>query len=278
MTVSIEHERGLFLKPITGFPSIFTFGKRLLKTQDLDPAYTALFGAKLPWDQLYRFLLSYWSYYHVGVAAYLSERQGDHYWAAMAVAAANEAACPHAERWPRGGERRHFRGEKCVRAVIRLAELYPRPEDAVERLLELNSAGAVMDAVKAWPMFSNWAAFKAADMLERCAGFAHQIAADVVLLYDAPRAGLELVASEEGITAEACWSQLLEHFAAFPAPPANDRPCGPAEVESILCKHKSMRSGHYRVGRDISEHRNALHGWGATAERLAKAYPAFTRF
>ena len=50
---------------------IITFGGALLRTNDLDPAYVALWGAELPLPQLKRLLLAYCLFYHLGLAAYL---------------------------------------------------------------------------------------------------------------------------------------------------------------------------------------------------------------
>lgn len=45
--------------------------------------------------------------------------------------------------------------------------------------------------------------------------------------------------------------------------------CGVQEAETVLCKYKSYRNGHYFVGKDTKEIRYALKGWGATANHLA---------
>jgi hypothetical protein len=88
-----------------------------------------------------------------------------------------------------------------------------------------------------------------------------------------PRASLEMLAAELGQSPRAIYENLLNHFSAYQAPPRNDRPCGDAEVESVLCKFKSMRNGHYFVGRDIKEVRHALQGWGTTATKLLRHLP-----
>jgi len=256
------------------------FGRRLIETRDLDPAYVGLVGAKLPRAQLARWLLSYWCFYDVGAASWMAEQKDVHFWTCMAKAAANlPERSPRllglpADRWPRGGERRHFRGAKSVAAVEWLSKKYPRPQDAVERLATAKTAEQVMAIVQGWPMMGKWAAFKAADMVERVLGAPIRFPEDVCLLYDEPLAGLKMAARRAGIESlQSYHDRLLDYFQRFPAPPTGDRPCGPPELETVCCKTKSYWGGHYNLGRDIREQRAALVGWGDTAQRILGAYP-----
>lgn len=83
------------------------FGTKLIDTLDLDPVYVALEGITDP-AQKARACVAYWFYYHLGVAAKLSEAPGPDFW--KAVEGVLETA-------PRGTERRHFRGLKASVAV-----------------------------------------------------------------------------------------------------------------------------------------------------------------
>jgi hypothetical protein len=253
--------------------SIFKFGNALIRSRDLDPVYCALYGAQLLEPVLSRLLLAYLSFYHLGLAAWLSEHEGDSYWAVMLVAAKNETPSPLGGRWPRSSERRHFRGVKCVNAVNWLRRNYPAPEGAIRSLLNCKTEKHVIDRVSRWPMFGPWAGFKAADLLERCVGHPLQFDPNIGLLYAEPRAGLDMLAAELNQPPRVIYNNLLSYFSAHKAPPRDDRPCGAAEVESVLCKFKSMRGGHYFVGKDIKEVRHALQGWGTTAEKLLRHMP-----
>jgi hypothetical protein len=82
-----------------------------------------------------------------------------------------------------------------------------------------------------------------------------------------------MLAAELNQPPRVIYNNLLSYFSAHKAPPRDDRPCGAAEVESVLCKFKSMRGGHYFVGKDIKEVRHALQGWGTTAEKLLRHMP-----
>lgn len=263
------------------------FGAVLIETRDLDPVYVAIVGAGLDRDQLCRLLLAYWCFYHLGVAANLSEYQEGCYWDMMLEAAQNvrsprehTRAPEGCARWPRGAERRHFRGQKCVDAVRELS--VGRPEDWVgqffNKLVWVDRK--VMAEVESWPQFGPWIAFKVADMLERVAGIDVRFDPDIGLMYDEPAKGLELLrwrlygdAHNNDARRRIMYHQLVRHFSPAPAPPGGDRGCGPQEVETILCKWKAHMGGHYEVGKDIRELRHGLVGWGETAERLLVACP-----
>lgn len=279
---------------------IRAFGDALIQTQDLDPVYSAIWAARLDHRQLERLLLAYWCFYHLGFAAWVSEYEGDGFWQWMKIAAANEegrgprdlqGCVLSAERWPRGTERRHFRGTKCERAVYWFAtrqggsdnETFNQspPEHWVRHLCngpQPLTEKAVMEKVQKWPLCGPWIAFKAADMLERVYGAPIVFDRNIGLMYSEPAAGLKLLCQEPALmaadrTPETVYNRLLTYFSPRPAPPGHDRGCGPQEVETILCKWKSMLGGHYHVGKDIREVRHGLAGWGETAERMLRTCP-----
>lgn len=278
-----------------GKMSVTAFGDALLETRDLDPAYVGLVASDLPEPQLCRWLLAYWCFYHCGAASWLSEQEGDDYWNWMGVAARNEnrtipeevhGRCGRIVRWPRAAERRHFRGQKCVDAVEWLRHNCPgdpvngwSPENWV-RLLSTSplTDKSLMSVVQDWPMFGPWIAFKVADMMERCYGAKVSFAPDLCLMYDEPRRALAILEEhhmlQDSRASKADWyNALSRYFSARRAPPALDRPCGPQEVETILCKWKSHVNGHYHIGKDIHDHREALLYWGPTAMKMRHAMP-----
>jgi hypothetical protein len=265
------------LRSFTNTPlmEVQQFGTALVRTRDLDPLYVGLTGADLPPKQLARWILAYLCFYHAGMASWTSERSGGDYWAVMRTAAQNETSPREwqlpADRWPRAAERRHFRGSKCVSAIDTLSKR--RPESYVDKLLGCHSDHELMETVQGWPMFGKWVSFKALDLLERCAWGRVQVSADLVLMYDQPYHSLQQIAKDAGLEFQDCYQRLLRYFGKYRAPPTFDRDCGPAEVETVVCKFGSRRTGHYYVGKDIHEQRAALRGWGNTAERLYQAYP-----
>ena len=263
--------------------NIRDFGDALIRTGDLDPVYYVR-KANLPEPQLCRWLLAYWCFYHAGSASFLSDFEGDDYWGMMKEAAKNNVGPkyfkhishgPDLDRWPRAAERRHFRGDKCVKAIEWLARDRGSPEEYVCHLASRRTDVAVMNYVQTWPLFGPWIAFKAADMMERVYGATVQFSGDIGLVYKEPRAGLEMFYKywDRGESLRTCYAGLLGYFAQHQAPPTFDRPCGPQEVETILCKWKSHVNGGYEIGKDIREVRHALAHWGETAARVSAQIP-----
>jgi hypothetical protein len=264
---------------------VMAFGARLIQTEDLDPVYVALHKAQLPRDQLYRLLLAYFCFYHLGVAAFISEQRGEAFWDVMEIAARNRLCDPSEidpdlpeGNWPRGAERRHFRGDKCVKAVqdIRTfckgkssasgAEYFVGMLVAIGQMITLDG---FMKSVQVFPLMGPWIAFKVADMLERICGVPIKFPNDLTLMYKEPRAALDML----NIPPDESNEKLLRFFGKNSAPPRYERFCGIAEVETVLCKWKSSIGGHYYVGKDIYEIRKGLVGWGRTADKLFAVMP-----
>lgn len=277
--------------------SIEVFGKHLLDSLDLDPIYCALWGMKIKGafaaGQLERWLIAYWCFYHAGVACYLSELSGGAFWQAMHAAAENEkpTPAPVQGRWPRGHERRHFRGGQAVRAVTDLAGTYgPMPESMVFRLLAAGPRYADISArVREHRGFGPWIAFKVGDMLERVLCHPVEFAQGEVMYDNPTEAAVMLWAHRhpERASQEATWPSreekvlsslfyLNERFGSQVAPPRFDRTLGLQEYETILCKWKSHLSGHYPLNNDILEVRAGVQEWAlicSTARRFAQFLP-----
>lgn len=266
---------------------VIAFGEQLIETEDLDPVYCALVRAGLPQKQLYRLLLAYFCYYHLGTSAYISEYEGDEFWDVMGQAAENQMPPSGTDSqlvfnsWPRGSERRHFRGSKCVDAVLALRKFSegktesgvgPAPEHIIGlwyEIAQLVTFQGFMRTVQILPMFGDWIAFKAADTMERVLGAEIEFPNDILTFYKEPRAALDLL----DIPAEEANAKLLKHFAKFKAPPRYERPCNIQEAETVACKFKSYTNGHYWIGKDVHEIRKGLLGWGETATKLLSVMP-----
>jgi hypothetical protein len=271
----------LFLQPNLSpqHLTVGNFAAQLIDTKDLDPVYVGLTNLQLPFPQLSRWLFAYWCFYDVGVASYLSEFQDRDYWKGMLVAAGNVAPPPNGGRWPRGAERRHFRGQKCVDAINHFSR---RPVMAWFCDLEASvTAAQVIDIARGWPQFGPWIGFKIADMLEVVWG--HTVIFDEkTTLYAQPAACLDLLLADmEGALPppSKAWvfDQLIKSVSIFREPASGHRACSMQEAETVLCKYKSYRNGRYWVGKDIKETRHNLHGWGQTAERMLSVMPEEVR-
>lgn len=239
----------------------------MLATRDLDPVYCLLADSDLGPAGLRRWCLAYWCFYSAATASRVLDAPD--YWAAMREA--------DRARWPRGPERRHFRGAASARAIGWLAARFPTPEAAVDSLAA-PTARAVSARVRAWPQFGPWVAFKVADMLERVLAVPVDFSACDLALYAEPRAGAALVARLAGLPDDVptVLAYLADRLGHPPAPPRGDRPVGPQELETVLCKFKAHHAGRYPVGKDSRDLARALDSALAlspTARRLRPLVP-----
>jgi len=262
---------------VTGL-SIQEFGSSLLSSGDLDPVYIALHRQKWPLAQKQRWLIAYWCYYNCGVASWLSEREGDNFWTAGMMAAVNKQPAPTGDRWPRGRERRHYRGAAAVGAWAELESCYrEQPERMVELIIEqAPDFKAVTGKVMEHQLFGPWIAFKVADMLDRVLEVPVDFTEAAVFMFKDPvKAAVMYWNQKTGCPIDLDWevgqvkrviipdvvAELTTYFAHTLAPPRGERMVNIQEIETILCKWKSHMHGHYPPGLDTREIREALHPW-----------------
>jgi hypothetical protein len=275
--------------------TIEAFGNQLLESGDLDPVYIMLHKAEMEPERMYRWLIAYWCLYHVGAACYISEAEGREFWQLLRTAAENEQASPLGDRWPRGSERRHWRGLAARKAVRDLMGKYLTvPGDMVRQIAELPDLDTtipyktVASRVKQHASFGDWMSFKIADMIDRLGIADVSFDNAAVFMFDDPRkAALKMFRLRGGIPEEATIKDeakainmvvdyLIEHFENYMAPPLYDRPVGLQEVETILCKWKSHMNGHYPLNNDLIEIREGAEPWAKvskTADELLSYLP-----
>lgn len=264
--------------------SLERFGELLVTSGDLDPVYLTLAGARLGRDHLRRWMLAYWACYHAGASSWISERDGHAYWVAMRDMAQNEKPAPPGGRWPRGRERRHYRGAAAVASVNWLAASYPQPEIGVRAVEGARTYAEVLAVTTRWPLFGRWIGFKIADMLERILDVPIAFT-DADTFYDSPVRAAHLWTHSQRLTGgvsplTAAIAHLECHLGHYAAPPTYNRALGPQEWETILCKYGAHITGHYPLGIDTSELRHALGEWDAvspTARALFDACPTQAR-
>lgn len=252
--------------------SVEDFGAAMLRTGDLDPIYVMLNAAQLDPETRARWCLAYWCFYHAGFASYAADQQynGD-FWVTMVQAARNEDECEFTKdkRWPRGTERRHYRGKASINSMYWLRDHY---NDATDALNFVSGAATGMAAptfwtvrerVMTWPAFGPWIAFKVADMLDAVMGVPVDFTGTEKAFFDDPKEGARIVAERWGqpmATLENVVFALRQHFASTPVPHAG-RNVRTQEVETILCKYKSHTRGSYPVGKDTDEILHGLVPW-----------------
>jgi hypothetical protein len=247
------------------------FGAQLLDTGDLDPVYIALHEANLNSSLRKRILLAYTCLYHLGCAAAIGSAPD--FWKALMTAAKSR-------EWPRGTERRHWRGENSISCVEYLQTNFKHPESVVDYWADGTlSFGAVSDRVQSIPQYGPWIAFKVADLLERVMEVPVNFDDCELGIYSEPRKGAGLILHgdpnrkkvNEGDLRYVCnLIRLDPRLKSFKAPPSFNRKINIQEVETILCKYKSHFNGHYPPGKDTLEIIHALSSrpWGRTAQKL----------
>lgn len=258
------------------------FGTLLVQTQDLDPIYTAINGVKLKDATLHRMLVAYWCLYHLGVSAFIAEksRSDSEFWENLMVAAVNKGL-----KWPRGSERRHWRGEQATKSARELAQRYQSTLELIDHWSAEPTFHGVTQCVQSNRGFGPWIAFKVADMLERVLHVPVDFSTCELGFYSEPLKGAFLLkdgflldtqpSGEHGasVVREVVKQLLASSFGQLKAPPDRKRKVNIQEIETLTCKYKSFYNGHYFVGKDITEVRHGLVGWGDLAQELLKHAP-----
>lgn len=263
--------------------------------------YVAIEQAQLDQRTLARLCLAYWCFYHLGVAARLAEiKSPKKYWGSMLSAAINAGENADGSKpWPRGAERRHYRGAQAVRSMGELVQRYGAKEaqHAVVHFIQPNvktppTYKSVARAVRDHLGFGEWIAFKVADMSERVLGYSTDFSDCNLGIYKDPRQGAAVAYLEaQGgytYTAESPWdypitdaqlAETVEHYVNLWRKKRVKAPGGPPrlvnvqEIETIFCKYKSHLKGQYPTGKDTREVHHGLNGWGDLAQQLQKGLP-----
>lgn len=276
MFLPLRAERNMALNQ-HHFNRAVKFGAELITTRDLDPVYVALI--ELPEQQRARTLLAYTALYHLGAAAYLGEHVKARFWDGLEAAADNAGL-----KWPRGSERRHWRGEAARRSARWLRDNFESPEQCVYRWYNAGNGTfrAVAAEVKRAPGYGDWIAFKVADLLERVMQLKVNFADCALGVYREPRAGAALLKNgdaeskvADGELEEVIAALLRSPFGRMKAPPWDDRLVNIQEAETLCCKYKSHCNGRYPIKKDLREVTHALSGWGISAERMQRRLAAY---
>lgn len=261
---------------------VVSFGRLLLETGDLDPIYIALNRTGWSLQKKARWLMVYCAYYHAGVACYIADTEdGELFWEWMMTAARNEDAepTPFGARWPRGHERRHFRGQQAVKGVQDWQHRYPEhPELMFINLAQPNLRDVKkFESVRARALehrsVGEWLSFKMVDLVDACMGV-HVDQSNVMnFMYDTPRnsllrewrerigMGQSVRPRDETATIVAMNEWLLHEMRGLDCPHKPGRPVDNFCLETIWCKHQSHLNGHYPLLNDIEEIRAGLQPW-----------------
>lgn len=252
----------------------YEFASHLLTSFDLDPIYVILTEASIPDSMLKRWLLAYWCYYSSGPASYIAECP-DFYDAMRDGFAGNQ-------QYPRGHERRHFRGQAGFEA-IQFLETYGPPEKVVDYIYEggpLDFQSVANRAMK-FKLFGPWIAWKIADMGERVMCYPIDFSNANLNMYKDPVQGCALYLygdySHPITPKEVDWviNDMLSKLKDFREPPFLDRPLNVQSQETVACKFKAHTRGAYPKNFDLMEIRHTLSDlkWGDLSKELLKYLP-----
>jgi hypothetical protein len=266
---------------------LVAFGRYLFSSGDLDPVYVALRGANMERSQLHRWLIGYWYFYDCGFASYASERVGQDFWHLLALAAINTELSPLGGRWPRGTERRHFRGSKAVNAIRWLQNRYgDQPESMVEFVasgrMDINR---VIHRATTHPMCGPWIGMKIADMIDALVGEPVEQDDLAAFLYKTPRESILLnyerdvipapVKDEDKFESAMTWLGAQMKGCRIPHKPLSAPDW--FSLETVWCKHLSHLHGHYPLYNDTIEIAHRLKPWkrvSPTAAMFEERLPA----
>ncbi len=236
---------------------VLEFGEQILSAKDLDPVYEYL----MSYEERYlkQWLLTYSMFYHCGVATALAKMPREEYWRTV-----SEGVKPGINSFPRGEERRHFRGQVAIKAVESMSEY--APSGIVNSWYTWPTFEGVKKNVEKYPLYGPWIAFKLADIGERVLRYPIDFSNCSLGFYKEPRQGAALMVYDDEhhpmtpLEIEVAVNYICNNLNAkgFMAPPWNDRPLNIQEAETILCKWKSHKHGHYPIGKDVAAVEKAL--------------------
>jgi len=247
---------------------IIPFGEKLIISEDLDPLYIILHRWQVGRPKLCQWLLAYWCYYNAGLCCWVVDQRD--YWNAV------EQVALGGKEYPRGTERRHFRGEIAVKSIEQLRER----GEAIDIVTWLASAGPlaanIMNRVTTLYGFGQWIKWKIPDMLDRLQLFPVQFFdSDLRHMFKSSLDGANQSFKQYGLVGEplqAAHDYLIDSLGKLTAPPLHDRLINVQETETIFCKWKSHLHGHYPIGKDTKEVRHSLLRYAKTktAQELLK--------
>jgi hypothetical protein len=238
-------------------------------------------GAGITDNQLKRWCLVYWCYYHAGVSSIITERSTsivhprDFY---------DEMRKGISEGWPRGMERRYFYGDLAWNTVEKLEE-FGSPESVVDAMTDHQDFQTADKAIQSFYGFGSWIAWKVADMADRVLQIDIDFSDTNLDMYKDPKQGAAYIYSGGNkkfpITEDQLdWVvQRMESYynkENLLAPPFQDRPINIQEVETVLCKYKAHCYGFYPYGNDTVHVAKALDGWGDLAQSMLSVLKKFT--
>jgi hypothetical protein len=254
---------------------VVEFGRQLIETGDLDPLYIALWKARLPHKKLCQWLVCYFCYYHAGLSSWVVDQLEQNEWDILDKIARGGTA------YPRGSERRHFRGQLAIKAVEKLRSTFSDGEELIRWVGDGGPrANGVMSRVRSLYGFGEWISGKVPDICERLKLFPVKfVDRDIDYMFDSPKKGAIEVANRYAPSDDPLMSAhryLIQQLSSIKAPPRYERGINVQETETIFCKVHAYWNGTYEVGKDTREIRHGLlrYARSKTSQILLRTMPS----
>lgn len=205
-------------------------------------------------------------YYHTGTAVQAADIEGPAFWDTLIN------IYPTA---PRASERRHFRGNAGMSALRHMQTKWPDPAtffDGIPR----DYTKLIVYCGRELLQFGAYFQLKIADYMDRCLRMPMDQFSMVQLANNLPSLPAKAVKLlYPGETLNYGFQKALNRVQGLGmmAPPAFDRPIGPAEVETILCDWKRAKTGSSWIGADVEDKRHAFQNSGPRAINMAEWMP-----
>lgn len=264
-----------------------SWGRKCIEAGDLEPLDSALShmvaDGLMDRAQLSRWWIAFWGVYNIGAASYLSE-QTETFWSALYDAAANDEPSPLGERWPRGAERRHWRGQNAKTAVSWMWTNYPKgPEGIMDFLYQDGDFLKTKKRAKSLPQFGEWASFDVVYTGLCHFGWSGHIPVNLDAFFRIPQQGAKEAGEYWGCTPDEALMRVMDGIVDVPVPPGHltKRMCRAGEAETIFCKWMHASHGSYYIGKDTRDMHATLTKWSTvspTAIALKARLPSLASF
>ena len=223
------------------------FARLTIETNDLDPTYVFLHAARKDKgdDWATKFAMHYLCFYDLGEAVTVADAcSQDEFWAFVAK---------HYDKFKRGTERRHSRGDVGQTYIFNLAQC-GTPEQIWNQMYVPTYTGMVERFKKHFQGcgFGPYFLWKVLDFQERIWERPVKLTLDDAVKWcpDDPRKCAKIL--WPGIAFKDVMEFVATYISTFPAPPNGNRPCSYQEAETVLCMLKGyFITKTHTIGDDI---------------------------
>lgn len=215
------------------------FANQMFKLEDADPGYMLLRRADLPLAQKLRYVLAWCTFYNPGLAARASDFQGGKFYEFLRY------VYPHAKR---ASERRHFRGQAGLKALVQWQSLYPKPEAMIEACFA-SSYLQVRKNMQHMAQMGDYFYWKLADIQDTVMGKPVDFTGCEKYMPKVPKQGADMIGDMENLfTLDIIMGVVTAHVSKLDYPVKEGRKLALQEAETVCCVFKQHVVGDYKFG------------------------------